>query len=567
MKRPDNFSGIDITSPVNRIPDGKVAMAVNLRAYGEGQFEMRTELSAPIISLNKPVQSVARMNDTTPAGTESGYCLISVDSGGTLYVNGSAVGFGFSGAPVSIVPSRPNASVQPWAYIGDDSENVTISTRFALNGEATLFECFGQVKVRSDGLIYKTGIQEPPLAPTVTASNTIVVDSGPLLATAIPWTNYAGQNPNYDFGETNGPPNPGTPNPVDGTVPFIVNCANASTITITGLSGTATVNGSVVGPTAAGPAVGPTNPGGYVQTAGSPTPPGTVSVVVGAFTDGEGNVVPAGVAPLYVPSVVDIGAAFTGSLTIQVPSGAQSFQIGINSTGNTFNSNSGQFLIGVEVTTDSLPPTLGTLGPLSLYYWGDSPTSGPVASYIWKSPSDTGGGTPRSTSNAVGNTTGNSFIFDATFTAGIPSTPGTGTSVLPMQWYSLSAESAATGSSPVFPSPITATYPNNTNYNNFNFCLYGKIYVPAPGQYTFVLTNHDDCIWGIQGATLISATPGGSGEGGSVSLSGSGQTMTVAQGYPLLPRQNYTSGEGGDYAKTTVVVSFASAGVYWIEFD
>ena len=91
--------------------------------------------------------------------------------------------------------------------------------------------------------------------------------------------------------------------------------------------------------------------------------------------------------------------------------------------------------------------------------------------------------------------------------------------------------------------------------------------VPAPGNYTFVLTNHDDIIWGIQNATLVSATTSGSGEGGSVGLSTSGQTITVVNGYKLLPRQNYTSGSGGDYAQTTVVVNFANAGIYGIEID
>ena len=190
-----------------------------------------------------------------------------------------------------------------------------------------------------------------------------------------------------------------------------------------------------------------------------------------------------------------------------------------------------------------------------------------MASYLWKNPGDPGGGIPRSTSNAVGSTTGNSFIFDATFTAGLPGLPGTGTEDIPMQWFALSPESAVIGSAPVFPSPITATYPSNTSYNNFNFCLYGQIYIPAPGQYTFVVTSHDDFIWGIQDAVLISAVASGSGEGGTIGLSDAGQTITVAQGYPLLPRQNYTSGEGGNYSQTTVVLAFAAAGVYGIEAD
>ena len=570
-RRPDNFVGLDLTSPLNRIPAGRSPMAVNVRGYSQGQVEMRTSLSDPVaidsgaIVMASAVQSIARMNDTTPAGPTSGFVFIGVDEEGNLYVNDTVVATGLSGDPVSIIPFRPNASVQPWAYVFDSSENVTLNTRYALDNSPAIFNCFGALKVRSDGLVYKAGIKEPPLAPTVGTGNTVVIDSGPVLATTIPWTNYAGQNPNYDFGELNGLPNPGSPNPVDGTAPFIVDCANASTITITALTGSATINGGTKVPTDPGPAVGATNPGGYVQIAGSSSPPASVSVVVGAFTDGAGNVIPKGVAPLYVPSVVDLGANI--GVPIQVPSGAQAFQIGINSTGDTFNANSGQFAIAVEVTTDALPPYVGVLGPLTLFYWGDSPAAGGVASYIWKNPGDTGGGISRSTGNANGTATGNSFIFDATFAAGLPGLPGIGNDSVSMQWFSMSAESAVIGSAPVFPSPLTTTYPTQTIYANFNFALYGKIYIPAPGQYTFVLTNHDDCIWGIQGATLVSATASGYGEGGSVGLSGSGQTLTVAQGYPLLPRQNYTSGEGGIYAETTVVVSFSAEGIYGIEID
>ena len=570
-QRPDNFKGIDLTSPVNRIPAGRVAIAQNVRAYTEGGFALRTGLSSPIIMVDSSISSVVRMNDTTPTGPEGGFCYVIVTESGSVFVypegDPNPVAVGLTGDPVSQIPFRPNASVKPWDYIADTSENVTLQTKYALNDSSATFSCFGQIKVRSDGLVYKTGIQEPPLAPTVTTEAGGETFTGSLLNTSIPWTNYAGQNPNYDFGEVNGEPSP-TP---DGTAPFIVDCANASTIKIIGLSGVADINGNPAAtPSTLGPSTAAsTNPGHYIQIAGSGGTPATATVVVGAFTDGAGNVIPAGVAPLWVPSVVDVGEAFATSATIQVPYGAVAFQIGINSTGDTFSANTppGSFAISVEVTTDALPPYTGILGSLTLSYWGDSPTAGGVASYLWKNPGDAGGGIPRSTSDAVGSTTGNSFIFDATFTAGLPGLPGTGTEDIPMQWFALSPESAVTGSTPVFPSPITITYPSNTSYNNFNFCLYGKIYIPAPGQYTFVLSNHDDCIWGIQGATLISAVASGSGEGGGVGLSSSGQTMTVAEGYPLLPRQNYTNGEGGYYSQTTVVVSFPAAGVYGVEID
>ena len=85
-KRPDNFIGLDLTSPSNRVPGGRVLMAANVRAYGPGQVEMRTELSSPIvldssaIILDSSVQSLVRMNDTTPAGPADGFVFISVDA-------------------------------------------------------------------------------------------------------------------------------------------------------------------------------------------------------------------------------------------------------------------------------------------------------------------------------------------------------------------------------------------------------------------------------------------------------------------------------------------------------
>lgn len=549
---PLDFHGLDLTSVVNRIRAGFAQFAQNCRAYVKGGWVPRNPQTDPLFTPPAgigSIHSIRRLNDTSPNGPAQGYAII-FGAGTNLYLwNGGAVitvATGLSGNPLSLLPFRPNASPQPWMYVADGNK---------------------MLKVRSDGTCWKMGVKEPQQPPTVTTASGTKTVSGTLAATAIPWTNYAGQNPNYDYGETNGPPNPGTPNPVDGTAPFIVDCANATSITITALAGSATINGGTKTPTSPGPAVGPTNPGGYVQVAGSPTPPGSVSVVVGAFTDGSGNVVAAGVAPLYVPSVVDVGAAFSGSVTIQVPTNAQAFQIGINSTGDTFNSNSANFTISVTVTTAALPQNVGILGSLSLSYWGDSPKTGAVGSYLWKNPSDGGGGIPRSTSNADGSTTGNSFIFDATLTAGVPGPPGVGYTGVAMQWSSLSGESAVVGSAPVFPSPLTTTYPTQTIFANFNFCLSGQIYIPAPGQYTFVLTNHDDCIWGIQDAILVSAVGSGTGEGGSVGLSNAGQTMTVVQGYALLPRQNYTSANGGDYAVTTVVVEFSSAGVFGIEID
>lgn len=169
-KRVDNFAGIDLTSPINRMAPGHAAIAQNLRAYIEGGWILRNGLSDPIVTVDSGIVSLARMNDTTPAGPEDGYCLIIGTKSGNIYVDSTPTtpfvdstpqATGLSGNPVSIVPFRPNTSVQPWAYIGDNAPypNVTVDSGF---------QCAGMIKLRSDGLSRKTGIAEPQVAPTAT---------------------------------------------------------------------------------------------------------------------------------------------------------------------------------------------------------------------------------------------------------------------------------------------------------------------------------------------------------------------------------------------------------------
>ena len=574
-----DFHGIDLLHPVDLMPQGKYPMAINIRAYIKGAIKGRNLLAGALYTLAAAVHSLRRLNDSTPAGPASGYSIIN-GAGTVLSVWNSTIGVldvatGLSGNPVSMVPFRPNTSVRPFMYIGDSAAqgSVTLITQYLINGDSVSFLSNGMMKVSSTGICWKSGIKEPQIAPVVSTNNSSITTTGILEATSIPWTNYNGVNTDYDYGEANGPPNPGIPNPIDGTPPFIVNCLNATTITITALTGSAHINGATHGPSDSNAAwVVPANPGfpgQFIQVAGTGMPPATASVVLGAFTDGAGNVIPAGVAPLFIPSVVDCGAVIGVANAIKVPFGAVAFQIGINSEGDTFSANSGSFSLSITVTTNALPSYTSILGNLTLFYWGDSPNSGPVSAYIWKNPGDSGGSGPtRSTSNANGSTSGNSFIFDATFASGLPGLPGIGSPSLPMEWTTLNPDSVAVGANAVFAAPITTTYPNNTQYTNFNFCVTGSIYFPASGHYTFKITNHDDMMWGIGGGvTLVSATTSGSGEGGSATISQYGQTITVVGGYPLLPRESYTDGEGGHYAQATVIVNVPAAGIYPIEAD
>lgn len=159
------FGGLDLTNPVNRIA-GKVALAVNVRAYFSSGFTLRSLLTDAILTVANAIQTIARLNDSTPAGPGGGFTYIVKDSGGNLYSGTmgalTASATGLSGNPVSVVTFRPNTSVQPWAYIADSapSPNVTIV--------ADSFSCAGMLKVRSDGRVRKMGIKEPQSAPTVT---------------------------------------------------------------------------------------------------------------------------------------------------------------------------------------------------------------------------------------------------------------------------------------------------------------------------------------------------------------------------------------------------------------
>jgi hypothetical protein len=597
---PFDFKGFSLVDPINRLRAGMCSISVNVRAYFKGGVTFRNLLTGALYTLGASVHTIRRLNDSTnPSALPSGFSIINGSStvislwNSTIGVKNVATGT--SGNPVSIVPFRPNASVQVWGYIADSAPqgNVTLATQYLISGNPVNFVSNGMMKVSYNegytgtptpsAVCWKMGLKEPQLAPVVSTSNSSISFGGvgSLLATAIPWTNYNSANSGFNYGETEGFPN--VIPPIDGTAPFVINCQNATFITITALAndGTVVVNGTT-NPTLTAQsstrvgAGSPGYPGQFIQIAGSGGTPTTASYVVGAFTDASGNVIPAGVAPLFVSNIVDVGLAFSSSANITVPFGAVAFQVGLNSVGNTFTQgsppNSGLITFEGSVTTNALPSYVATLGTMNLYYWGDSPQSGPVSGYIWKNPDDpSGSGPTRSISNAVGTTTGNSFIFDATFSAGLPGLPGVGSPSLPMEWTVLTPESVASGSNAVFAAPITVPAPQNTNntqFANFNFCLQGNLYFPSGGHYTFVLTNHDDCIWGIGGGvTLVSVSTSGSGEPGTSSISGFGQTITVVGGYPLLPRQNYNNGSGGNYAQTTVVVNVPAAGIYPIEID
>jgi hypothetical protein len=143
-----DFHGMDTVHPPDMMRPGKFPYAQNVRAYLRDSVTSRATQDSSVLSLSAPIHSLRRLNDSTPAGPAAGFILVA-GAGSNLYAGSTTpVDTGLSGDPVSLVPFRPNASVQPWMYVGDSVK---------------------MDKIRSDGTRFKTGIAEPQVAPTITA--------------------------------------------------------------------------------------------------------------------------------------------------------------------------------------------------------------------------------------------------------------------------------------------------------------------------------------------------------------------------------------------------------------
>lgn len=139
-------------------------------------FQMTVTLAviatAAALSGIEPVQPQPQPH--AAVGPPYGYVLIA-GSGPNLWMTDVAspateIDTNYSSNPLSLLPFRPNASPQPWMYIGD-------------LGKMT--------KVRSDGTVYRVGIQEPQVAP-----KTEIIPASDVLSTVGPITvTYWGDSP------------------------------------------------------------------------------------------------------------------------------------------------------------------------------------------------------------------------------------------------------------------------------------------------------------------------------------------------------------------------------------
>ena len=171
----ENQGGMSTVEPPDLLKPGQYAYLQNTRKLLGGRMTARPPLGASLIlnSDGRPdvvaagVTSVTRLNDPYMGGV--GYVLV-IGAAGKMYVNygGStaSVATGLSGYPLSFLPYRPAASPRPFEYIADPSMAVTIPA-YTSSGYGTVA---GMLKVRADGTVYKTGIKEPQVAPTITVA-------------------------------------------------------------------------------------------------------------------------------------------------------------------------------------------------------------------------------------------------------------------------------------------------------------------------------------------------------------------------------------------------------------
>jgi hypothetical protein len=157
--------GMNTASATDTLPPGSFPYLANVRRNQQGRISSRPPLSANLLGSavagTGGVTSLIRLNDTTNlTALPAGYVYI-MDAAGTLYITTTSIATGLSGNPLGFVTFRPNAAPNPWCYVADPSEAVTIPS-YITSGYGLV--C-GMVKVRSDGTCWKTGIKEPQTAP------------------------------------------------------------------------------------------------------------------------------------------------------------------------------------------------------------------------------------------------------------------------------------------------------------------------------------------------------------------------------------------------------------------
>lgn len=157
----ENQGGMNTVEAPDLLKPGQYPYLQNTRKLLGGRMSARPPIGDNLLggTVASGVTSTTRLNDPYLPG----YALV-VGAAGVMYVNSSSVATGLSGNPLSFLPYRPTGTPRPWCYVADPSLAVTIPA-YISSGYGTVA---GMLKVRADGLVRKTGIKEPQVAPSIT---------------------------------------------------------------------------------------------------------------------------------------------------------------------------------------------------------------------------------------------------------------------------------------------------------------------------------------------------------------------------------------------------------------
>jgi len=143
-------AGIDLTHPVDAIPENFYPYLFNARVVVEGRLESRPGYFAVTSSIAPALlHSIRRLNDETGQFALSGYIYVvgngtKLDAGIITAIN--EIDSGYSGHPLSLIPFRPENSPVSFMYVYDENK---------------------LRKVRPDGVIRNIGVAPPSKPPVV----------------------------------------------------------------------------------------------------------------------------------------------------------------------------------------------------------------------------------------------------------------------------------------------------------------------------------------------------------------------------------------------------------------
>ena len=512
-----DFRGVNTVAPPDQMPEGKFPFAQNVRRYQQKAVIGRAMQNSALFALAAAsVNSVRRLNDTTPAGPPSGFIIVS-SAGADLYAQGAQVATGLSGKRTSLVPFRPNASVQPWMYVADDNL---------------------MLKVRSDGTTFKMGIKEPQVPASAVLSSfpqdalinpfELAAEWSPINATIAEEVRTAPTAITavlFDYGSSGQASVvwPGSTN-ANETLFLNNNLANAVFVASVLAAPTSTTIGSIVYDS------GTTGPAWITLASPESVEMGQVYLIGGAGSEyveilaTQSN---AGATLIRVTTVSHHAAGATltghGAYRMLFPNGA--------TAGNTLSD--GYIQLGVS---GSGQPIQFVGNVVAKFYMHDHAFAGQCE---LRNPIDGGNNPGTGSYPQLATADGNSILFNPEQLTGHPDP-----NVQPIEWATLDGSGNITG--------YTTPYAGATQ--NYNMIVLASIVIPAAGTYPVSFRHDDGMYWGMDGDYVVLSGPQNS--------PAPFPTKSALNGYPVVGADNQSND-----AVDTWNIQFNAAGVYDIEID